>query len=113
MFAFAGMILYTELTMDEAKIETQCPACQSRLIVDKTTGAVIWHETKKPDKGYPSMNEMIRNLEVRKKEVEEKFLSEGHAFKERSRVLEEKFKESMKHLDPNEDLKPIRPIDLD
>lgn len=107
------MILYTELIMDDAKIETQCPTCQSRLIVDKTTGAVLWHEGKKPDKSFPSINEMIRNLEVRKKEVEEKFLSEGHALRERSRILEEKFKESMKHLDPNEEIKPIRPIDLD
>jgi hypothetical protein len=99
--------------VDEAKIETQCPSCQSRLIIDRTTGSVLWHESKKPDKGLPSMSEMIKNLDSRKKEVEEKIISEGKALKERSRVLEEKFKESMKRLDPNEDIRPIRPIDLD
>lgn len=59
------------------------------------------------------MNEMIKNLDMQKKAVEEKILNESKALKDRSRILEEKFKESMKHLNKDEDMKPIRPFDLD
>jgi flagellar basal body P-ring protein FlgI len=99
--------------MDKMKIEIQCPCCQARLIVDGTTGTVLWHEDKRPEKNLPSMNEMIKNLETRKKEVQEKIFNESKALKERPRILEEKFKESMKRLDKNEDIKPIGPFDLD
>ena len=99
--------------MSETKIETQCPCCQTRLIVDGTTGTVLWHEDKKPEKTLPTINEMIKNLDLQKKAVEEKILNESRALKDRSRILEEKFKESMKHLNKDEEIKPIRPIDLD
>ena len=99
--------------MSEMKIETRCPCCQTRMIVDGATGAVIWHDIQKPEKGFPSMEEMIRGLDSRKKEVEEKISQESRALKDRSRILEEKFRESLRHLDKDDDVRPIRPIDLD
>jgi hypothetical protein len=83
------------------------------MVVDGASGTILWHEAKKPEKNFPSMNEMIKNLDLQKKAVEEKILNESKALKDRSRILEEKFKESMKHLNKDEDIKPLRPIDLD
>ncbi|MBI1822245.1 MAG: 2-nitropropane dioxygenase [Nitrospirae bacterium] len=99
--------------MTENKFEIQCPCCQARLIIDGASGTVLWHEARKSEKTLPTMSDMIRNLDLQKKAVEEKIQNESKALKDRSRILEEKFKESMKRLDKNEDLKPVRPIDLD
>ena len=99
--------------MNEDKIQILCPCCQSKLTVDSKTGSVLWHEVKKTGKKSPSMVEMIEKLESQKKEVHEKVSNESKALKERSRILEEKFKEAMKHLDTDDDIRPIRPIDLD
>ncbi|MHB8483139.1 MAG: 2-nitropropane dioxygenase [Nitrospiria bacterium] len=99
--------------MSDKKFEIQCPCCQARMILDGTSGVVLWHEAKKSEKAVPTMSDMIRNLDLQKKAVEEKIENESRALKDRSRILEEKFKESMRHLDKDEGLKPVRPIDLD
>ena len=99
--------------MSDKKFEIQCPCCQAKLILDGTSGAVLWHEARKNEKTVPTMSDMIKNLDLQKKAVEEKIQNESKALKDRSRILEEKFKESMKHLNKDKDLKPVRPIDLD
>lgn len=99
--------------MNEKKFDIKCPCCETRLIIDGTTGSVLWHEAKKTEKGLPSIDDMIKNLDLQKKAVAEKIENESRGLKDRSRILEEKVKESMKHLNRDEDLRPIRPIDLD
>jgi hypothetical protein len=97
----------------KSKIETRCPCCQTRLTVDALTGLVIWHDAGKTDRSHPTMEEMIRNLDSRKKEVEEKINQESRALKDRSRILDEMFKESMRRIDKDDPSRPVRPIDLD
>ncbi len=97
---------------EEEKIKVECPCCETKLLVDSRTGEVLWHEVKEKHKESRSLEEMIKKLDVNRKETEERFERERQALKERPRILEEKVKEAMKRVDKDAP-PPVRPIDLD
>jgi ribosome-associated translation inhibitor RaiA len=93
------------------KYRIQCPHCEAELIVDRKTGALLRSEAKST-KPTASLDELVRRLDDRRQAASERVQQEQQALKDRSRLLEEKVKESMKRVDP--DAKPpLRPIDLD
>ncbi|HUJ78960.1 MAG TPA: 2-nitropropane dioxygenase [Nitrospiria bacterium] len=96
--------------MDNFRI--QCPHCDTELVVDRQTGAIL-HAEPKSTKPTASLQEMVRRLDDRRQATTERVRQEQLALKDRSRVLEEKVKESMKRVDPEDAKPPIRPIDLD
>lgn len=96
---------------ESEKFRIQCPHCEAELVVDRKTGALLRSEAKST-KPTASLQEMVRRLDDRKQATSERVQQEQQALKDRSRVLEEKVRESMKQVDP--DTKPpLRPIDLD
>lgn len=99
--------------MDARDFEVECPCCQATIWVDRLTGRVSRHEKASQEKKIPSMEEMIRKLSKEKAAIEEKVERESQALKDRSRILEEKFQESLKKIDPSDVRPPIRPFDLD
>jgi len=96
--------------MSSEKIEVICPCCETRLQVDKKTGEIIWEEKKA--KVMPSLADMVKEHEAHKKEQESLFNKRSKTQKDRSRLLEEKFKEAQKNVDKSKDI-PLRDIDLD
>ena len=96
--------------MSSEKIEVICPCCETRLQVDKKTGEIIWEEKKA--KVMPSLTDMVKEHEAHKKEQESLFNKRSKTQKDRSRLLEEKFKEAQKNVDKSKDI-PLRDIDLD
>ena len=96
--------------MSSEKIEVICPCCETRLQVDKKTGEIIWEEKKA--KVLPSLADMVKEHEAHKKEQESLFNKRSKTQKDRSRLLEEKFKEAQKNVDKSKDI-PLRDIDLD
>ena len=96
--------------MGSKKLEVICPCCETKLQVDKKTGEIIWEERKA--KPVPSLTDMVKDLDNKKKENEDIFRKNRQNQKERSRVLDEIFKESTKHVDKSGE-KPLRDFDLD
>jgi hypothetical protein len=96
---------------ESGRLMVICPCCRAELTVDVATGAVIWHHPEPPSP-QRSLNDLVKDLDVKRHEVAERFERERRALNDRSRVLEEKVKESLKRVDPNAP-PPIRPIDLD
>ena len=96
--------------MSSEKIEVICPCCETRLQVDKKTGEIIWEEKKA--KVMPSLADMVKEHEAHKKKQESLFNKRSKTQKDRSRLLEEKFKEAQKNVDKSKDI-PLRDIDLD
>ena len=96
--------------MGSKKLEVICPCCETKLQVDKKTGEIIWEERKA--KPVPSLTNMVKDLDNKKKENEDIFRKNRQIQKERSRVLDEIFKESTKHVDRSGE-KPLRDFDLD
>jgi predicted nuclease with TOPRIM domain len=97
---------------ESGKFRIQCPHCETELVVDRQTGAILRSEVKST-KPTASLQEMMQRLDDRRQATTERVKQEQQALKDRSRVLEEKVKESMKHVDPDDAKPPIRPIDLD
>ena len=96
--------------MGSKKLEVICPCCETKLQVDKKTGEIIWEEKKA--KPVPSLTDMVKDLDNKKKENEDIFRKNRQNQKERTRVLDEIFKESTKHVDRSGE-KPLRDFDLD
>ena len=96
--------------MGSKKLEVICPCCETRLQIDKKTGEVIWEEKK--EKPMPSLSDMVDDLGIQQKENERPFKKHSATQKERSRLLDEKLKESLKNVDRSSE-KPLRDFDFD
>jgi hypothetical protein len=96
---------------DAGRVVVTCPCCRAELTVDAATGAVIWHQPESPTP-QRSLSDLVKDLEVKRQEVADRFERERRSLGDRSRVLDEKVKESLKRVDPDAP-PPIRPIDLD
>lgn len=96
--------------MGSKALEVVCPCCETKLQVDKKTGEVIWEEKK--EKPMPSLSDMVNDLGSQQEEKESLFKKNRATEKERSRLLDEKLKESLKHVDRSPE-KPLRDFDFD
>jgi len=91
--------------------EIICPCCEALIVVDRLTGEVLLHKAKEKKSGQ-SLEAMVSGLETQKSEMAKRFDKEMESQKNRSRILEEKFKEAMQRADKSD--KPlINPMDLD
>lgn len=93
------------------KFNVICPCCESNLIIDAQTGAILSHEEKK--KAHGSFEDLKGELHKQKELRDQLFSQEMSSMKDRERLLEEKFKEALKRADPDSG-KPFKnPLDLD
>ena len=91
--------------------EILCPCCEALIVIDRISGEVLLHKAKEKKSGQ-SLESMVSNLETQKGEMEKFFEKQMESQKDRSRILEEKFKEAMQRADKS-DKPPINPMDLD
>ena len=91
--------------------EIICPCCEALIVVDRLTGEVLLHKAKEKKSGQ-SLEAMVSGLETQKSEMAKRFDKEMESQKNRSRILEEKFKEAMERAEKSN--KPVvNPMDLD
>jgi hypothetical protein len=91
--------------------EILCPCCEATIVVDRISGEVLLHKPKE-NKGGLSFESMVTNLETQKSEIAKKFEKNLESQKDRSRILEEKFKEALQRAEKSD--KPhVNPMDLD
>ena len=97
------------------RLQVVCPDCSARLVVDRATGEVLSHQSHKaPPAGGKELGELLEGLDREKEQAEDLFQREVDAFKDRDRLLEEKFKEAMKRAEDADDgTPPPRPFDFD
>jgi len=91
--------------------EIVCPCCEALIVIDRLSGEVLIHKAKEKKSGQ-SLESMVSNLATQKSEMEKFFEKQMESQKDRSRILEEKFKEAMERADKS-DKPPINPMDLD
>ena len=97
--------------MGSKKLKITCPCCDAALHIDQKTGDVLWKEEKK--KEHASLSDMVKGLNAQQRENEALFNRQNAMQKDRSRLLDEKFKEAQKHVDKSDNTKPLRDFDLD
>lgn len=97
------------------KLTVKCPECNSELVVDAATGAVLSHrKAKQPIAGGKDFDSLLKGLDEDKARAEDVFAREVAAMKDRDRLLEEKFREAMRRAEEEPDEgPPRRPFDLD
>jgi len=91
--------------------EIVCPCCEAAIVIDRISGEVLLHKAKER-KITGSLESMVAGLDAQKSEMEKKFEREMASQKDRSRILEEKFKEAMERAEKS-DTPVINPMDLD
>lgn len=94
------------------QLEITCPCCSASLVVDRITGEVLWHKAREQKSGGRSLDEMVKGLEAQKQENSRRLERELETQKDRSRLLEARFREAMARADKS-DKKPVNPFDLD
>jgi hypothetical protein len=94
-----------------ANFEITCPCCDSLIVIDRVTGEVLLHKEKEKPREF-SFESAVSNLEAQKSDAARRFEKNLESQKDRSRILEEKFKEAMQRAEKSD--KPhINPMDLD
>jgi hypothetical protein len=92
-----------------ANFEITCPCCDATLVIDRTSGEVLLHKAKERRAGG-SLESMVAGLESQKSEMEKKFDREMASQKDRSRLLDERFKEALLRAEKS-DKPPVNPMD--
>lgn len=93
-------------------LEILCPCCSSTLVVDRSTGEIIWHKARETRAAGRSLDEMVRSLEKQKDETSRRLERELESQKDRNRLLDAKFREALSRAEKS-DKKPLNPLDLD
>jgi hypothetical protein len=91
--------------------EIVCPCCEATIVVDRLSGEVLLHKPKER-KTTGTLESMVAGLDAQKSEMEKRFDREIASQKDRSRLLEERFKEAMERAEKS-DKPPVNPMDLD
>lgn len=91
--------------------EITCPCCESMLVVDRISGEVLLHK-RKETKAAGSLESMVAGLESQKSEAEKRFERQLESQKDRSRLLDEKFKEALERAEKSDE-KYVNPMDMD
>lgn len=91
--------------------EITCPCCQSTIVIDRISGEVLLHKAKEV-KATGSLESMVAGLETQKSEAAKRFEKQLESQKDRSRILEERFKEAMERAEKSDE-KFINPMDMD
>jgi hypothetical protein len=91
--------------------EIICPCCEATIVVDRLSGEVLLHKAKEVRTGG-SLESMVAGLETQKSESAKRFEKQIESQKDRSRILEEKFKEALERAEKST-TKHINPMDLD
>lgn len=101
--------------MASKKLTLRCPDCGSDLTVDAETGEVLFHKKpKEPIAGGQDFDSLLKGLDEGKARAEDLFAKEVAAYKDRDRLMEEKFQEALRRAEEEPDEKPgFRPFDLD
>ncbi len=92
-------------------LEIRCPCCEALIVVDTASGEVLFHKEKERGPGA-SLEEMVARMESQKSEIAKKFDHGIETQKDRTRILEARFREAMERAEKG-GKPPINPMDLD
>lgn len=99
--------------MSDEPFEILCPCCAATLVVDRSTGEVLWHRQKETKGAARSLDEMVRGLDAQRNEREKRLERELVSQRDRARLLEERFREAVSRADKSDTKPPFNPFDLD
>ena len=98
---------------DQATIDVICVECGALMTVDLATGAVLSHRKQAPGK-KATLDDLASSFQQGRETAGRKFAKAMEERKNRSDILDRKFREAQKRAAKQKDTgRPIREIDLD
>ena len=94
-----------------ASLKITCPCCDTLLVVDPTTGAIL-REERSTHRAHQSLDDALTQVKAQRKEAEEKLARALEESRHREEILEKKFQEARKKA-AESDAPPPRPFDGD
>jgi hypothetical protein len=94
------------------EIQVVCPCCQTELLVDVATAAVL-REDRKKRPPTRSFEEAVKDEQERRKASDEVFGKALQGQRTQQEILERKFQEAMKKAEEDPESPPPRPVDWD
>ena len=91
--------------------EITCPCCEATVVVDRLSGEVLLHKAKEV-RTTGSLESMVAGLESQKSEAAKRFERQLESQKDRSRILDEKFKAALEQAEKSDE-KYVNPMDMD
>lgn len=92
-------------------LKINCPNCDTLLVVDPDTGAVLRDE-RVSRRQYQSLDEALDQVKVQRREAEAKLVRAMEESKHRDEILEKKFQEARRKASESDE-PPPRPFDGD
>lgn len=89
----------------------QCPCCDSKILIDHKTGAVIAH-WEPQGRSTPTFEDAVARNKARKADAEDAFTQAVREHENKEELLEKKFKEAFEKAD-KDDTRPPHPLDYD
>jgi len=96
--------------MDE-DFRVTCPCCNTKILVDYKTGAVLSHE-RPDDGGHKTFEQMVADNTKRKKDAEDVFSQAVREHENREELLDKKFKEAFERAE-KDGSPPPHPFEYD
>jgi seryl-tRNA synthetase len=93
-------------------LEVICPCCDTLLVVDRETGAIL-REERASKREHKSLDEALGSVKAQKREAEQRLARAMEDAKHREQILERKFQEARRKAAENPDEPPPRPFDGD
>ena len=97
----------------EGRIEILCPCCETRLVVDAVTGAILSEDRPKkaPEKSFDQALSEVKGM---REKADKDFTRHMERTKHEKDILAKKFEEAMKKAEKNKDEPlPPRPFEFD
>lgn len=98
--------------MAGGKFTVTCPCCETRLTIDRGTGAVIGQERAKRAPAR-SFEQALSEEKKRREGAQDRFAQAVREHEHREEILEKKFEEARKKAASDSEPLPPRPFDLD
>ncbi len=91
-----------------------CPCCQAKLVVDRETLAILYHEEYEEKPTGATFDQAMEELKAKEKEKQSLFQKAMAEEKQRKSLLGKKFEELQKQVAENPDApRPPRPFDFE
>jgi len=99
---------------NDRQFEVVCPCCGARLLIDRSLGRILSHESPPKEPGKtPDIEHASKVLEQAAARREALFRQSTEEEKHKSELLERKFEEALKKRKDEPVTPPLRDIDLD
>ena len=98
---------------EEGKFEITCPCCETKLVLDAETGAILSEERPKKDH-EKTFDQALSEVRQAKEKADKDFHRHMERTRREKEILEKKFEEAMKKAEKDKDAPPPpRPFEFD